>query len=395
MRVGCIFVPHLPVQVERIAKRTLQGRPVVIGGLLYEGKSVYDASCEAIACGVRVGMPLRQASVLCPEARFLPADVGRYQEVFGEMLSLLGNFSPVAEPVELGCAYFDVTGVRGERELATEIAEAVYRELGLRAQLGVASGKFVARTAAMLAVAGNPIIVESGEEAGFLAPLRIDILPCSMETKARLCLLGVRLVGKLAAFSKEALISQFGKEGELLYNLAHGIDNAPLVPRRTPEVLVKSIHLDMPVSTLSEVTAIVRKAVEGIAAELKKRWQVCRKVTLRLVSTSGIAVEETFNLKQPTSSAEKILLRLESGLARLKLQEDVVEFTLSFEIEADRGNQLKLLKDAKRSPLDEVWTEFLKRKRVYSGLKRVKPGDRHALLPEEHYRLVDICPSEV
>lgn len=393
MRVGYVFVPHFAVQVERLLRGSLDGKPVVVGGFSYEGRPVYDASPEATACGVTMGMPLRQASVLCPEACFLPCDEGKYREMFERVLNLLEQFSSLLEAEGLGSAYFDASGVEDEKKLALEIAAAIHGELGLKSQLGIAGNKFVARTAAMLAKADDPIIVAGGEEAGFLAPLGVDILLCSVETRERLHLLGIRGVGQLTAFTREALLSQFGKEGELLHNLAHGIDHTALVPRKAPGVLVKTVHLDVPISTLSQIIAIVKGVVEDIAASLKGKWRVCRKVSLRLASTSGAAVEETFNLKQPTSSAEKILSRLESGLARLKLQGDVTEITLSFEVEMDRGDQLKLLKDARRSPLDGIWRES--GRRWHRGLKRVKPRDPDALLPEERYQLIDFEPDGV
>ena len=65
MRVGCFFFPHFPVQVEAREDATLTGRPIIIGGLPYERKAVYDASQEALDCGIRSGMPLREAYALC------------------------------------------------------------------------------------------------------------------------------------------------------------------------------------------------------------------------------------------------------------------------------------------------------------------------------------------
>ncbi len=394
MRVGYVFVPHFSVQVERIFRGGLDDKPLVIGGSPCEKGPVYDASAEAIASGVTIGMSLKQASVLCPEAYFLPSSEGLYREMFAKVLGLLERFSPLLEAEGVGCIYFDAGGMPDERKLAVKIADAIHGEIGLKSQLGIASNKFVARTAAMLATLNGSIIVSSGGEAAFLSPLKIDILPCSLETRERLYLFGIKLVGELAAFNKEALVSQFGKEGELLYNLAHGIDYTPLLPRRTPEVLVKTVHLDVPVNRLSELTAIVKKVAEDTAQSLGERRQVCRKISVRLISSSGVAVEETFSLKQPTSSPEKMLLRLNAGLLRLKLPKDIEEIELSFEVGMDWGSQLKLLNDAKRGAPDEVWKRFAGQT-LCKGLKKVKVRDPEALLPEERYRLIDLEPDRL
>jgi len=59
------------VAVERIRHPDLIGRPVVIGGRPASRGMVAAASREARRCGIRVGMPLAQASVRCPDGAFL------------------------------------------------------------------------------------------------------------------------------------------------------------------------------------------------------------------------------------------------------------------------------------------------------------------------------------
>ena len=48
MRIACILIDHLPVQVER--KGQHDNKPLIIGGLPFERKLVYDASVESIEC---------------------------------------------------------------------------------------------------------------------------------------------------------------------------------------------------------------------------------------------------------------------------------------------------------------------------------------------------------
>jgi nucleotidyltransferase/DNA polymerase involved in DNA repair len=61
---------------------SLKGKSIIIGGLPYERKVVYDASQETLSCGVRQGMPLREAYALCPQGVFLPLDEGKYATAF-------------------------------------------------------------------------------------------------------------------------------------------------------------------------------------------------------------------------------------------------------------------------------------------------------------------------
>lgn len=110
MRVGCVLIHNFAVQLARKDKLELRGLPLIISGHSLEAKVVFDASPEAIACGVKVGMPLHEVSSLCLNGIFVQADDVSYEEVFGRVLSILDSFRPMAETSGLGCAYLDLGG---------------------------------------------------------------------------------------------------------------------------------------------------------------------------------------------------------------------------------------------------------------------------------------------
>ena len=224
MRIACILVHNLPVQVALRSNPNLQGRPLVIGGLPFETKPVYDASPEAMACGIKPGIPLRQAYALCAEATFLPLEEKRCEETFEKTVDVLENFSPAIDVEGLGCTYIDATGVSNEQELAGDIVASISAETGLSSSSGVGSGKFLSRVAALTSRPGIPIVVLQGEEKDFVTPFSIDLLPCSDEARERLYLFGIRFIGQLSRFSCEALVAQFGSDGASLYEFSRGID---------------------------------------------------------------------------------------------------------------------------------------------------------------------------
>ena len=99
------------VEVERLSDETLRGVPVVVGGLGSRGV-VAAASYEARRYGVHSAMPVGVARRLCPHARYLPPDQGRYREVSEQVFRVFRSFTPLVEGLSVDEAFLDVSGLR-------------------------------------------------------------------------------------------------------------------------------------------------------------------------------------------------------------------------------------------------------------------------------------------
>ena len=154
MRIGCVYFPHLYMQIEKLTQPQLEGYPAIIGGMPEERESVADCSEEAASQGVCAGMSLRQAYHLCPEALFLPFD-SRYEHIWEDILFALGAFTLRVEPTTPGLAYLDITEALkiygGERTLASAIVREMLTSLRVRVRVGVGNSRFIAKQAALSA----------------------------------------------------------------------------------------------------------------------------------------------------------------------------------------------------------------------------------------------------
>jgi DNA polymerase-4 len=388
MRIGCVLIQSLAVQLALSADLGMRGQPVVIGGLPFEAKRVRDASPEAAASGVRVGMPLQEVRALCLEAVFLPSDDNRCQDIFEKVVDILETFSPLVEVGEEGCAYLDVSGIQREPSLAQEVLAAI-SGIGLSAHLGISRGRFFSRAAAFTSKPEVAVIVPPGKEKKFIAPFSIDFLPCSAETSERLKLLGIRFIGELSRFSREALAAQFGSEGTLLYELAGGIDHTPLMPRKKPEVIAEGTELDPPATTDMEILQSCQALLDRLLPEVRAEGKVCRGVLVKVRFALGELWEKKLPLKEATGSKDAILNRIRAWLEGVKFPAPATEVRLSLWLTAETGERLSLWPDNRLRPgLASVANE-LKLRFDYQPLKKAEEVKPSPILPERRFRLVD------
>jgi nucleotidyltransferase/DNA polymerase involved in DNA repair len=395
MRILCLFIAHLPVQVEAIDHGIPMGEPVIVGGLPHERKTVYDASPAAIRRGVKVGVPLRHAYSLCPEAHFLPADTEKYDLAFEKVLETMDDFSPVVERHGLGLTFLDAKGLghyyNGEDNLARRLLDRIYADHRLAASISIADNKFVARVAATLTGPGNFTLVPSGEEGDFLFSLFIDILPCSEDMKKQIRLLGINTLGELTGLGPQPIRAQFGKEGVLAHQLASGIDKSPLVPRQKPARIEHAVSFDPPVNTLDGFLDGIRKAINSLSERLKERWQLCRRIELSFQFEGGTSREEALDLKVPTLSEKTLLSLIRLRLEQTRLESPVSAVTVSLSGLCENGRQLRLSGEnvSRRRQIAPAVREI--RGRLGKNMiKRPVLLQEEAFLPEQRFALRDM-----
>jgi DNA polymerase-4 len=329
MRVACFFFPHFAVQVEVRDNDSLKGRPIIIGGLPYERKAIYDASKEALAFGVKQCMPLREAYALCPQGIFLPLDEGKYANAFTTILTLLANHSPVVEAGTPGSAFIDLSYECNKLQFVEEVREIIAKHLQLQSLVSIAANKFMAWAASRVARPGKAIVVTEREEKNFLKDLPVCFLPASPRTLERLELLGIYRIGQLASLSLAAVSLEFGNEGKRLWELSNGIDGSTLIPWRKVPMLKEQIYFEPAAETVSQVLASGDELLTKLSQQLKKRWQCCLRLTISLHFSNDHIAQRVFHFKEATSSKETMLRHLKQYLEKARFTAPVSEMRLT------------------------------------------------------------------
>lgn len=211
--------------------------------------------------------------------------------LFGEEFSLpiLRTVSPSVE-------------ILGEGQFLIEYTGSELLPSSTKGQIGIASCRFVAECAARAAPLGGCLRIEKGREAHFLAPFPITWLPATEETARRLELLGVTTLGQLARLGKDPLYQQFGEEGLLLWELALGIDERPLIACRDPELPEVVWDFDTPCSGGPWLQTTLTLLIERLWERL--RGLSCMGLRMDLMLEEGESVQIDLRFAVGTTRSE-------------------------------------------------------------------------------------------
>jgi DNA polymerase-4 len=395
MRIGCIFFPNFAVQVEVRDNNALSGKPIIIGGFPYQLKAVHDVSEEAIRQGVKRGMSLRQAYALCLQATFLPLAEDTYNDTFIHVLNCLAQYTPVVAVGAETCALLDATLERDEFAFITETTEILEEKTGLHTSAGIGSNIFVARVAAQVTKSGECLIVSDGQERRFLRNLPVDLLPASPESLRRLKLFGIYKMEDLAKLPIGAINLQFGREGQILWELANGIDSSKLMLWKMPEALTGEVFFEPPAEVLTIILNGAGDLLNSLAEQLRQSWQCCRRLTICLSFSNGDMGKRTFHFKEATCSQEAMLRQLQHYLERARFTSFIDKMTLTLtELCSEEGKQASFL-DTRVKHWGKLITAINQLQQRYGkGIVKQVLYKEGCLLPEDSFSFANFDVKE-
>ena len=391
MRLAFVSVPRFPCAVEVSRSPRLAAELLIVGDA-EQPKRVLECSAGVARYGVHSGMTLRKALGLCPAALVIPPDPVLYGSRWEAIVSAFAGITPEVEDEEPGLAYLNLTGLqahyREEQELGSEIIGAVRAAGGLTASVGVSSGKLPAFAAATSAAAGQVCVIPDGEEASFLAGMSIDLLPVDPDTVFRLHLFGLDTLGDVAKLTVPELQSQFGSEGQRLWQLANGLDNAPLLPRPQRETIAATFFFETPVAGIDVMLAVAKQLLSRLRPSLRGR--AIREVTLQAELASGRGWERRLVLREAVSEDARLLFVLRSVLNNFPPPQAVRSLSLRLEgLAGETGKQLALGDHSRQQRQLEEAIRQLKARYGYSPVYRCVEVEPWSVVPEERQILVE------
>jgi len=305
-RIACLVIPDFLIEVCVRANPALAGRPVAIADGVSRREIV---ARNRPAASVAIGMTPKQARSACPHLVVIARDEKREREATGELLDALESCGPAVEALQPGIYFLDATGMPEGETYTLGLAMAQASSLGFAACAGIADDKFTARCAAL--TGGGCSIVPAGNSAAFLAALPVSLLPLAPGDAERFEMLGLRVLGQIAALATGPLAARFGERARAYAALARGEDDEPLYPRRAQTVYEDRFAFESTVTQLEPLFFALRGCVANVANRLAGAAAVCDKLEIIVIldatnpvsSPSPPSYAIPIALAEPTSSS--------------------------------------------------------------------------------------------
>ena len=186
--------------VEQQARPMLRYRPVAIVNRRTDTTAIVTASYEAKALGVKVGMKLREAKLLCPDIIGLESDPAKYRFVYHKLLDIMHDYSAhvTMKSIDEGVIDFhDTTAAiqgRSLEDVGLEIKQRLKDEIGIymRCNVGISTNRFLAKTAAGLHKPDGLDIITADNIHEVLATLKLtDLTGIAGRNEKRLNSVGI------------------------------------------------------------------------------------------------------------------------------------------------------------------------------------------------------------
>lgn len=294
--------------VELRDRPDLRGKPVIIGR---EGPRsvVTSATYEARAYGVHSAMPMARALRLCPMATVIEPSRGKYSAISAQVMSLLGEFSPVVEAVSVDEAFLNVAGtaraIGSPATIATRIRQECVQRLQLTCSVGVAANTTVAKLASTLGKPDGLMVVPRNQTVEFLRALPVAMLPgVGDQTAKALSSIAITTVAELAATPANRLEKSIGKASAArLSALAAGQETRGIRPRTEHRSISSEHTFEYDVFQESVLIGQLQRSAESLARKLRQASLQARCVSIKLRFSDFRTIDRSHTFAVPVASA--------------------------------------------------------------------------------------------
>ena len=259
---------------------------MAVGGNEEERHGIILAKSElAKRAGVTTGMPLWEARQKCKDIIIVPPHFEYYSKFSKLLHEIYEDYTDYVEPFGLDECWLDVTDCGEDGYvIAEEIRNRVKNELGLTVSIGVSFNKVFAKLGSDLKKPDAVTVISRENFQNLIWKLPAsDLLYCGRQTSKALSSVGVETIGQLANSNKKYLINHFGKNGEMLWLFANGLDTSRVAHKdhyEPPKSIGHGVTCVENLDNFDEAKKVIYTLSLDIGYRLRKEGLYARGVSL-------------------------------------------------------------------------------------------------------------------
>jgi len=268
--MNCFFA-----QIEQQDNPFWRNRPIAVTNGI-EGSTIITSSYEARSYGVKTGMKLKEASLLCPELIQAPSRPYRYAEISTQIMTALQSITPDLEIYSVDEAFLDVTQCQSLLGTPLQIGELVKKTVsdasGLTCSVGISGDKTTAKYAAKLNKPDGLTQILPWEAEAVLAPIQItELSGINKGTANFLKDYGVINCGDMKSIPISILAGRFGNVGRRIWLMAQAKDPDVIQTHvKAPKTVGHGKVLPPKTNDLNIILTYFQHMSEKVASRLRK-----------------------------------------------------------------------------------------------------------------------------
>ena len=237
--------------------------------------------------------------------------MSHYLQVSAAIFNIFREFTPLVEGLSLDEAFFDVTAsisLFGSPEaIAAQVKQRIFDATALRASVGVAANKLVAKIASDLDKPDGLTVLYPADYPTRLDPLSIAVIPgIGPQTRKRLDAISVRTVRDLRTAPDRLLTPIFGRYTQSIVERAAGIDERPVVASRAEKSISAEETFDTDLVDRTAMERELLRLAERTATRLRKHGLGAGTVQLKIRQSDFTTCTRQRSIKPPASSTDQI-----------------------------------------------------------------------------------------
>ena len=294
--------------VEEIRNPDLRDKAFVVGGSPKGRGVVTSASYPARRFGIKSAMPMSRALRLHPDLIIVSSNHGNYSEHSRQVMDFLRGAVPVMQQMSIDEAFLDISDdPRGGKQAALEMQLAILERFKLPTSWGVAANKLVAKIATDVGKPKGLVVVPSGKEATFLAPLPVGMMwGVGPKSSERFAEYGIRTIGDLATLPETRLTQLFGARGMDLAARAKGLDDRPVQELHDRRSVSAERTFPKDVDSMQDLRRHLLHLSERVGTRLRRAEVVGSTVRIKLRWPDFSTFTRQMRLSQPTDQDGEI-----------------------------------------------------------------------------------------